>query len=147
MVFAVIVYVVSEVFHTYVAPVLPASMIGAATSEHWVMSAPKFTTGKLLMVTSTASVAEHPLLLTVTLYVPVVLAVIVCVVSEVFHTYVAPVLPASMIGAATSEHWVMSAPKFTNGTALIVTSIASVAEQPLPVTVTLYVPVALAVRV
>jgi hypothetical protein len=65
-VLAVIDCEVSEVFHSYVAPVLPASSIGAATSEHWVMSAPKFTTGTVLMVTSMASVAEHPLLFTVT---------------------------------------------------------------------------------
>ena len=66
MVLAVIDCEVSEVFHSYVAPVLPASNTGAATSEHWVMSAPKSTTGTVFIVTSMASLAEHPLLLTVT---------------------------------------------------------------------------------
>ena len=82
-----------------------------------------------------ASLAEHPLFVTITLYVPAA-AVIACVVSEVFHTYVAHVLPASNSGAVTSEHWVMSTPKSTIGTVLMVTSIASLAEHPLLFTVT-----------
>jgi hypothetical protein len=78
------------------------------------------------MVTDTLALAEQPLF-TVTLQVPLLVTVMVCVVSPVLHAYVDPVLPASKV--TVPPHWVTSGPRFTSGSPPMVTDTVSPAEQ------------------
>ena len=71
-------------FHKYVAPAFPA--FNVTEPPHLAVSAPKLTTGNAFTVTTTASLAVQLFAsVTTTLYVPLVLAVNVCVVALFDH--------------------------------------------------------------
>jgi hypothetical protein len=87
-----------------------------------------------------ADVAEHPLaLVTVTLYDPAVVTVILCIVAPVLHKYLAPVLDVNITDPPAQNVVVLPAVIVAVGKAFTVTAVtAEVAEHPLAlVTVTL----------
>jgi hypothetical protein len=132
--FTVIAAVVAVVFHTYVPPPLAVKVV--LVPLHIVTSNPAFANGNGVTVTTTASVAEQPDALTITLYVVVApgVTVMLDVVAVVFQRY--EPIPVAVKVVDVPAQIVTSNPAFAAGMGLTVTTTLSVAVQPFNVTVT-----------